>query len=174
MIYTMRDEITNSLLSDNLTILRIDVPFFYKVEYNKDIEKLNKFIEKFSVYRKLDKESALRLTKFISLFYEKDGQRARKIVEGDARMEHVYNKISENSNELIGVYNKASHDKFIMDGYIKEQREEAIKEGLEQGRLEKERTMVLNMLNENIELQMISKISGLSIDEIENIRNGSN
>ena len=136
MVYTLRDEVTNTLLTDKFKILRIDVPFFYNVLYNNDIDKLKDFIKRFKML-KLNMEDALRLTKFISLFNERDRIKANELVRGDKDMEHVYDKVIENSDELIGAYDKESHDRFIRNAYLKEQTELALekghKEGLEQG-----------------------------------------
>lgn len=46
--------------------------------------------------------------------------------------------------------------------------------GLQQGKLEERKVIVLNMLNKDLSLEMISEISGLSIDEIEQIKKTSN
>ena len=181
MVYSLKDDVSNVELTDRIKILRIDVPFFYNVMYNNDIERLKKFIGSFKLVR-LDLNSGLRLAKFISLFYERNGLKASELVKGDVDMSHVYDKILENSDELIGAYDKESHDEFIREAYIKERTEEAIKEGLEkgleqgieQGKLEERKVIVLNMLNKDLSLEMISEISGLSIDEIEQIEKASN
>ena len=189
MVYTLRDEVTNTLLTDKFKILRIDVPFFYNVLYNNDIDKLEDFIKRFKMIE-LDMKDALRLTKFISLFNERDIIKANELVKGDKDMEHVYDKVIENSDELIGAYDKESHDRFIRNAYLKEQTElalekghkegleqglkegieEGIEKGIEKGKIENTKTMVLNMLNKNIDINLISEISGLSIDEIKKMR----
>ena len=91
---------------------------------------------------------------------------------------------------MIGAYDKESHDRFIRNAYLKEQTELALekghKEGLEQGLkegieegiekgiekgIEQGKTnIVINMLKENIDINVISKVSGLSIDEIKKMR----
>ena len=43
--------------------------------------------------------------------------------------------------------------------------------GIEQGIEQRNIEMVRNMLNENISIDLISKVSGLSIEEIEEIKN---
>ena len=169
MVYSFKEEVTGVELTDKIKIIRIDVLFFYKIMYNNDEERLKKFIDEYKLV-KLDNEKALRLAKFISLFYEKDEEKASEIVRGDKDMSYVYDKVLENSDELIGVYDKESHDKFIREAYIKEQTELATKKGLEQGKIEEKKTIVLNMLNENIDIELISKVTGLSIDEIKNIK----
>ena len=123
MVYTLRDEVTNTLLTDKFKILRIDVPFFYNVLYNNDIDKLKDFIKRFKML-KLNMEDALRLTKFISLFNERDRIKANELVRGDKDMEHVYDKVIENSDELIGAYDKESHDRFIKEAWMEEKKKE--------------------------------------------------
>ena len=162
MVYSLKEDVTNIELSNKIKILRIDVPFFYDVMYNNDIERLNRFIEKYKLV-KLDIESAKRLARFISLFYEKNKTKASEIVKGDEDMSYLYDKVLENSDELIGVYDKESHDKFIREAYTKEQVEQGIKQ--------KENDMVLNMLSKGLSIELISEISNLSIDEIKIIKN---
>ena len=164
MVYSLKEDVTNIELSNKIKILRIDVPFFYDVMYNNDIERLNRFIEKYKLV-KLDLESAKRLARFISLFYEKNKTKASEIVKGDEDMSYLYDKVLENSDELIGVYDKESHDKFIREAYMKEQVEQGIKQ--------KENDMVLNLLAQNVSIDIISKASGLSIEEIEELRNSN-
>ena len=180
MVYTLRDEVTNTLLTDKFKILRIDVPFFYNVLYNNDIDKLEDFIKRFKMIE-LDMKDALRLTKFISLFNERDIIKANELVKGDKDMEHVYDKVIENSDELIGAYDKESHDRFIKEAWMEEKKKEIEekkkeiedkKKEIEKNAVEKEKkTMVLNMLNKNIDINIISEITGFSIEEIKNIEN---
>ena len=105
-------------------------------------------------------------------------------------MEEMYDDILENSSDLIGVYDKESHDRFVRNAYMKEKIEEGIEQGIkermeqgikkgieqgieqgiEKGSKAKEKELVLKMLEENIDIELISKVSGLSIKEIANIK----
>ena len=54
---------------------------------------------------------------------------------------------------------------------LKEGKEEGIKEGIKEGKLETQKEMVIKMHENNISLELISKTSGLSEQEILNIIN---
>ncbi len=53
---------------------------------------------------------------------------------------------------------------------IKEGREQGIKEGIKEGKLEQKIETVKNLLKENIDINIISKVTGLSLKEIENLK----
>ena len=174
MRYKLRDEKTSEVLCEDMEIIRINVAYFYKICYNKD---------------------ASELEKFIGLFNEEDKNRAKILVKGSEDMEDIYEKIIENSEGIIGLYDKESHDREIRKAYMEEKEKEAverglekgikegIKEGLEKGRQQgiergielgkKENTelIVKKMLKEKIDIELISKVTNLSIDEIYEILN---
>ena len=57
--------------------------------------------------------------------------------------------------------------------YIKEREQnKGLQKGLRQGRQEKQR-IVLNMLKEKATIRFVSKVTGLSIKEIKQLKNGS-
>ena len=64
-----------------------------------------------------------------------------------------------------GLNQKGENDVGIRE-YIKE-------ESWKEGRQEKERELVLNMLKEKLDFSVISKATGLSEEEIKNLKNGS-
>ena len=70
-------------------------------------------------------------------------------------------------------YRTEEGDKKIREAIIREEREEARNEGraegLAEGREEKQREMVINMHKKGIELETISEITNLDIDEIKTI-----
>ena len=165
----------NNVFSDKMKLLKIDVPYFYKLWYNIDNRKLTKLALE---YHYNDINEVKKLIRLIALFYERNGDNAKKIVKGDKDMEDIYSRIEDYSEKFIGVYDKDCHDRETRKAYMKEKTEEAIKEGLEKGMqqgLEQGISlMVMNMLNKNLSLEMISEISGLSIDKIKNIKNSEN
>ncbi len=57
---------------------------------------------------------------------------------------------------------------------IKEGIKEGMEEGMEEGRKEKEIAIVKNSLQQGLELSVISSITGLSVKEIQEIKNDSN
>ena len=63
-----------------------------------------------------------------------------------------------------------SHNKEWIEQEIKEGVEKGIEQGIQQGIEQKQIEMVERMIDENINISIISKISGLAIEEIEKIK----
>ena len=66
---------------------------------------------------------------------------------------------------------------YIQDGYekgikqgIEQGREQGIKQGIEQGIKQNTISLIKNMSKENIDIEQISKITGLSIDKIKELQ----
>ena len=141
---------SNKIMFDSLTIIRIDVPYFVKRCYNEDAEKLDS------------------LTKFIGLIGIKERKILDKIVKGDAIMEEIYEKAKEFSKDekIIGAYNLEEHRRKVMLSEI----EAGKLEGIKEGKIEGIKSTVKNMLKEKIDINLISKVTGLSINEINGLR----
>jgi len=168
MRYKLRDEKTGEILCEDMEIIKINVPYYYKICYNED---------------------ASEFEKFIGLFYEENKDKAKILVEGNMDMEDIYEKILENSDEIIGIYDKESHDRETRKAYLEEKTKEAteiglkrgmkrgmkigieqgIEKGIEKGAKEKTIELIKNMLKENVDIEFISRVSGLTIEEINNI-----
>lgn len=82
-------------------------------------------------------------------------------------------KISK-EEELQGIYDIEERQEFIqnrirehalVDGY-----EEGMKKGMEKGSLNKQKEIVINMLNKKIDIKTISELTGLSKEEVEKLR----
>ena len=152
MRYKLRDEKTGVILTEKMEIIRIDVPYFYDRCYNKD---------------------ASRKEKFIGLFNEENKIKAKELIVGDEDMKEIYDKVEEYSDDIIGLYDVESHKrenyKAKMEELEKESIERGMQKGIEKG-IEKTKTvMVKNMISKNLSLELISEISGLSIDEINKL-----
>ena len=73
-------------------------------------------------------------------------------------MEELYDKIIEDSDdEIIGLYDLESHRREVERSAM----EEAVREGIEQ--------TARNMLKENISIEIISKVTGLSTEKIKEL-----
>ena len=91
-------------------------------------------------------------------------------------MEELYNKILENSNEeLVGLYDLESHrkevERSVRDEAIYEATQEAYNKGISQGINEEKEQTAKNMFNKGIEISLISEVTGLSIEKINELRN---
>ncbi len=153
---------SNKIMFDSFTIIRIDVPYFVKRCYNEDAEKLDS------------------LTKFIGLMGIKERKVLDKIVKGDAIMEEIYEKAKEFSKDkqIVGAYNLEEHRRKVMLSEIEAGKLEGIKEGMKkginkgikEGRIEGIKSTVKNMLKEKLDVNLISRITGLSVNEINGLR----
>ena len=81
-------------------------------------------------------------------------------------------KNASEQDEVIGMYDKELNDEMLKKAEIRENREEAFNEGLEEGALEKARETALNFIKENIDLTIISKCTGLSLEELNVLKEG--
>ena len=61
----------------------------------------------------------------------------------------------------------------LLEGALKLEKEEARKKGLQEGRQERDRQVILNMLKENADINFISKVTGLSSEEIQKLKSKS-
>ena len=50
-------------------------------------------------------------------------------------------------------------------------KEEGIKEGIKEGKERREEEIVLNMLKEGLEMEMISKLTGMDLEAVKRISN---
>ena len=77
------------------------------------------------------------------------------------------------SDPLINAYRKKEWNEYFYKDMMNVEREEGIKEGIEKGKLEGIRdekySMAKSMKKENIDIELIKKITGLTIDEIKKL-----
>ena len=139
----------NSILTDKIEIIRIDVPYFYRICYNED---------------------ASTKEKFIGLFNEENKIKAKKLIVGNKDMEEIYEKMDEYNEDIIGLYDVEARRKFEEESVIEEAREIGLKEGKEEGLKEGLKEATKNMLKENMNINLISKVTGLSIEEINELK----
>ena len=81
-------------------------------------------------------------------------------------------KISQDKKErrLAELIEKAIKDEMaIRDSGYNEGRKEGIEEGLKKGKKAEKKSIAQNMLEMKIDKKTISKVTGLTIDEIDNI-----
>ena len=149
MSYKLINKETGKLLSDKMEIVKVNVPYFYSVCYNKD---------------------ATLQERFIGLFNEDDSDKAKLLIRGDKDMEELYNKILENSDdEIIGLYDIESHRREVERSVREEAVEEGYSEGLEKGIEQRNIDIAKNMIKENIDIAIISKVTGLSVEDIKKL-----
>ncbi len=104
-----------------------------------------------------------------------------EIVKGDDMMEKAGKKLTELSEdeELIGMYDKELMERKIRNTMIKSAEIDAEKrgmargmeKGLQKGIEQTQKQVVINMLNENINVSVVQKVTGLTENEIIDIKN---
>ena len=152
------NEIDNyDILSDNIRIIYLELNK-YKID-NKNInDKLTKWVD--FLKNPIDLK--------IKTIEDKDIEKARKTLDYISSSDEerlIIDKIVEGRNDYYSAKNIARE----------EGREEGLKEGLKEGKIEglKEGKIEIakNMLKEGLDIILISKLSGLTIKEIEDINN---
>ena len=145
--YTMREkDDSENIYSNNILIYKIDMEKIRKLCYTKNIYGKYKYLKMITIE---NKEDLLDYT------------------EGDSIMEE-YAKELLKVNDL-NIYNdiltKEEDDRLIRESEKLFARDEGIEEGIEQSKVE----IARNMLNENVDVSFISRITGLSIEEIKDL-----
>ena len=172
MRYRLIDEKTKEELTNKIEIVRVDLPYYVKRCYNKNVKELD--------YK----------DKFIGMIGIEEKSKLEKIIKGEKKMEEIMKRVEEFSDdeEILGAYDAETHreetEMLIRMGYIdeankikeefrksvlEEGKKEGFEKGIEQGMEEKSAQIVKNMLKENLDIEIISKVTGLTLQEIEKI-----
>ena len=90
-------------------------------------------------------------------------------------MEEILEKVEDFSDdeEILGAYDGEWHRKevarvVILDA-VERGIEQGIEQGIEKGSLREKNEIAQNMLKENIDIELISKVTGLNIDQIKKL-----
>ena len=88
-------------------------------------------------------------------------------VKGDKLMEKLKDEAIElnNDDDFVKLMSDEEEERLLKNSYIQEGFEQGIEQGIEQQTIE----LTKNMLKENIDINQISKITGLSTDKITKI-----
>jgi len=83
-------------------------------------------------------------------------------------MKKIVNDLIDLSNDsdIISAYEKEKIERYAFEVALKEKEAKGIKEGIEKNKMEVAR----NLLKENIDINIISKTTGLSLEEIKNLK----
>ena len=165
---------TDKIYTDALEIIRINIPYFVKMCYNKDVSKLSK------------KE------RLLGMIGSEDIELSRKLAKGDEILEMILDKqIKYSQDKDMGLaYDRDKLMKEVYEYSIDEKYKEGIEEGkldginigkldgyqegkldgINIGKLDEKINIVKNLLNMNIDITSISKATGLSIEEINELK----
>ena len=161
------------ILTEDIEIVRVDLPYYVEKSYNKSA-------------RELDYKD-----KFIGLIGIEDIDLAKAITKGDVNMEEILKKVEDFSDdeEILGAYDAEWHKQQIEESIIQTRLDEeqerlekaeaeglakglakGLKQGIEQGIEQEKINIVKNMLKEQTDTNFISKVTGLSIEKINLIK----
>ena len=72
--------------------------------------------------------------------------------------------------DIVGLYDKELHEEKLRITELEEAREKGMAAGIAQGKKESILETARNMLKDNLDIEMICKYTGLSKEEINNLR----
>ena len=114
--------------------------------------------------------------KALSLLVSRNKEEAKELSRGNDMLEEVFNNMEElNMNEVfLGMYDEEEENKKMMNSMKLEGLEEGIEQGIEQGLKTGEKNKAIkiakNMINKNIDINVISEVTGLNVEELENLK----
>lgn len=142
------------VLSKKLRIDIVDLVLGKNVCYNLDNNKLSRWCRVFLAKNRNELNEVLG-----SDLMEQDA--SKKLVEEIDTM--------SSDDEYVELYTKLSRREMEYNTYIEEAKEEGLRQGIESGKLEEKKKIAKSMISEKIDIVLISKITGLSIDELQQI-----
>ena len=149
--YRLRDESGKEYIK-NFIIYEINMEKYMKLWYNKEEKELEK--SKYIVMLNLEKEELEKLSK-------KD----KVVIKYMKELERV------NENPKFREYMSAEEDnKKIENSLKREWMEEGLKEGIKEGSYKRNIEIAKTMLKDNMDIEIISKYTNLSKEELEKIK----
>ncbi|WP_028328529.1 Rpn family recombination-promoting nuclease/putative transposase [Brachyspira alvinipulli] len=151
--YVLKELNNNRILTDHCQIHFIELPKFNldNIPQIEDFDKLNK--------------------EFVSWIKFFKGEDMSVLIKENTIFEEVEKKCNTfvNNSPVIDKYKKREIDAYFFDKSIKLDLQKAEEKGMSKG-IEKEKyNLAKNMKNENLDINLISKITGLSTEEISKL-----
>ena len=148
--YVLKELNNNKILTDHCQLHFLELPKFNL----KDINKIEEFHKEFISWIKFFKGEDMSILMKENTIFEEVEKKCRTFI---------------NDSPVMDKYKKREVDTYFfnksMELDIKKAKEEGIKEGIKENQI----LTAKNMKKENIDINIISKITGLSIQEIENL-----
>ena len=106
--------------------------------------------------------------KYSSMLTIRDKEKLLKYCKGDRVMEEYAKETIElNNNDIYkDIFTKEKDEEIIRKSEIMYATDKGIEEGIEQSKVE----IAKNMLEKNMDVSLISELTGLTIEEIRNIK----
>ena len=150
-IYKIMNE-KGELYVKNFIIYEINMDYYDKIWYSKNKEEIKK--NQYMIMLDLDKKELENMPK------------------DDIVDKYITNVTIVNDNPEFQKYMSEEEDKKkIQNSLLSEARENGINDGISKGASQEKVNIAKNMLNKSISIEDISDITGLSVEEIENIKN---
>ena len=156
MTYQPNKEDKYEIMTDNLRVIYLELNK-YKITKDNINDKLTKWVDFLTNPINLEK----------STFEDEDIEKARK------KLEFISSDDKERASlEAIkeGLFDQYSSFNIGKKEGIEEGKIEGLKEGREKGKIEEKIEIAKNMLKLNIDINIISQSTGLSVDEIEELK----
>ncbi len=156
--YVLKELNNNKILTDHCQLHFVELPKFDFKDINKKIENLD------NIHKEL-----ISWVKFFK------GEDMSNLIKENTIFEEVEKKCHTfvNNTPVMDKYKKREVDTYFFNKSIeldlKKAKEEGITEGIEQGEKNKAISMVKNMKARDMDLNLISELTGLSIEEIKNL-----
>ena len=134
------------LIVDNFTIYEFNLPIIKRKWYNK--------------------------YKLLALL-DADKEELNKLCVGDKLMEKFKSEVNKlnDDEEFFKLMTDEEENEMLKNTYIHYGYKDGIKEGINTGISERNKEIALNMLKENMDIKLISKVTNLSIEEIKDLKN---
>ena len=142
--YLLKEIKHNKILTDHCMLHYIELP---KFNLNNDKEKLSSWIKFFKG------ENMSNLIKENNIFEEVE-KRCQSFIDSDP---------------LINAYRKKEWNEYFYKDMLNIEREEGKLEGIKEGRIAEQISMATAMKKDGADINLISKYTGLSIEEIEKL-----
>ena len=84
-------------------------------------------------------------------------------------MEEVCTRMNDDEELKVRYYDFLEETKALKEAIIREEKRKSKKEGLVEGQALKEKEMIINMYNDNLDINIIAKYANTTIDEVKNI-----
>ena len=154
--YLLKEKNSNKILTDHIQMHYVEIP---KFDENADMAKsppvAKKELKNWILFLKSNKEEDMS-----------------QLLKEDTIFEKAINKYNyfTDNEDLLNEYDRREAYLVYQHSLMRGSREEGIEEGIKKGRLAEQISMAKAMKNKNMDINLISEITGLSIEEVRNLR----
>ena len=154
-IYKIQDK-ENKEFVNNFLIYEINMDYYLKLWYNEDEQEVNKY--RYLIMLNLNKKELKKISikdKVVTKFMD-------ELVKLNSRTEfREYMSVEEDERKIHNSLLQSSYNEGKNDGKL-----EGIQEGIQEGKKEEKISLAINLLKENIDINIISRTTGLSIEQL--------